>query len=687
MRICWSDTETYSEVPIANGTHAYAEKAEVMLWAFAIDDGPVEVWDLTAGAPMPDALAAALADPDFVFTFHNSHFDRTVLRHCGFEIPVSRVHDTMVKSLAHSLPGGLGKLCEIFDLPVDKAKDKDGRRLVPLFCKPHPEKKGYYLRRATRETHPAEWAKFVEYARLDVEAMRAVDAKLPTWNCSSSERALWELDQAVNDRGFAVDVDMARAAIASVQVEQARLADRTQALTDGDVQAATQRDEMLRHITRAYGVMLPDMQQSTLERRINDPDLPAALRELLAIRLQASTTSTAKYQTLLRAVSKDGRRRGTLQFCGAARTGRWAGRLFQAQNLARPTMPSADIACGIDAVKAGCADLLFDRPLELLSNCLRGVIVAPPGRKLACAALANIEGRVLAWLAGEQWKLQAFRDYDAGEGPDLYKMAYAKSFGVSPDDVTKDQRQIGKVQELALGYEGGVGAFVTFAAAYGIDLEAMAEQAFSAIPGDVLDEARSALEWTKREGRPTFGLSDRAWMVCDSFKRAWRYGHHATASFWRDLQDAARLAVQNPGRVFDCRRVSLRRDGAWLRIRLPSGRFLCYPGIRLGEGNKLSYMGVNQYTRQWARLETYGGKLAENITQAVARDVLADSMPRIEAAGYRTVLSVHDEPVTETPDTPEFNATHLSALMVVAPAWAEDLPLAAEGFEAARYRK
>ena len=685
MRICWSDIETYSEVPIACGTHAYAETAEVMLWAFAIDDGPVEVWDLTAGGLMPVLLTFALADPGCVFVFHNSHFDRTVLRHCGFEIPDHRVNDTMVKALAHSLPGGLDKLCEIFDIPVGKAKDKDGRRLVLLFCKPRPAKSN--PRRATRETHPAEWAKFVEYARLDVEAMRAIDAKLPTWNCSSSERALWELDQAINDRGFAVDVELARAAIATVQVEQARLADRTQALTGGDVQAATQRDEMLRHITRAYGVALPNMQQSTLERRINDPELPAALRELLAIRLQASTTSTAKYQTLLRAVSKDARLRGTLQFCGAGRTGRWAGRLFQAQNMTRPTMPSEDIACGIDAVKAGCADLLFDLLLQLLSNCLRGVIVAPPGRKLVCADLANIEGRGLAWLAGEQWKLQAFRDYDAGEGPDLYKMAYAKSFGVSPDEVAKDQRQIGKVQELALGYEGGVGAFVTFAAAYGIDLEAMAEQAFSAIPADILDEARSALEWTKRTDRQTFGLSDLAWMVCDAFKRAWRYGHPATASFWRDLQDAARIAVQNPGRAFDCRRVSLRRDGAWLRVRLPSGRYLCYPGVRLGEGNKLSYMGVNQYTRQWSRLETYGGKLAENITQAVARDVLADNMPRVEAAGYRIVLSVHDELITEAPDTPEFNAAHLSALMATPPAWAEDLPLAAEGFEAARYRK
>jgi DNA polymerase len=690
------DLETYSEVPIANGTHAYAERAEILLFAYALDDGPVSVWDCTAQPFMPDALADALDDPAVILYAHNSHFDRTILHHQGYHLPIARWRDTMVKALAHSLPGALGDLCDILKIPTDKAKDKAGRKLIHLFCKPCPATSK--VRRATRETHPAEWAKFIEYAGLDIEAMRAIDKKLPNWNYQGEELALWHLDQTINDRGFLVDLDLAHAAIRAVERAQKILANRANELTDGAVQAATQRDAMLRHLVAAYGIDLPDMQQNTLERRITDPDLPADLRELLAIRLQASTTSTSKYKTLAKAVSSDGRLRGTLQFNGASRTGRWAGRLFQPQNLPRPVLKQAAIDQGIEALKADCEDLIFGNVMELTSSAIRGCIIAPKGKKLVVADLSNIEGRVLAWLAGEEWKLRAFRDYDTiigrdakgkpiRKGHDLYNLAYAKSFGVDPDAVSKDQRQIGKVQELALGYEGGVGAFLTFAAIYNIDLEAMGEQAMGTIPANIMAEAVKALEWAKQQNRQTFGLSDRAWLVCDSFKRAWRYSHPAIASFWKDLEEAARMAVVSPGVTYECRMLKLHRGGAWLRIRLPSGRFLCYPIPQVDEAGKLSYMGVNQYSRKWSRLKTYGGKLAENVTQAVARDVLAGSMPAIETAGYRIVLTVHDEIISEAPDTPEFNADHLAGLMATAPTWANGLPLAAAGFEATRYRK
>lgn len=685
MTTLWLDLETYCEVPITNGTHAYAAGAEIMLFAYAFDDGPVKVWDCTTDAPIPRDLHAALNDPTVVLYAHNSHFDRTVLRHNGFDLSLPRWRDTMVKALAHSLPGSLGDLCDILKVPTDKAKDKAGRQLIMLFCKPRPATSK--VRRATRETHPADWAKFVEYAGLDIEAMRAIDKKLPAWNFQGDELALWHLDQTINDRGVMVDIDLAHAAIRAVERAQKVLAHRTNELTDGAVQAATQRDAMLRHLVAAYCIELPDMQQSTLERRIADPDLPPELRELLAIRLQASTTSTSKYKTLAKAVSSDGRLRGTLQFNGASRTGRWAGRLFQPQNLPRPVLKQDKIDQGIEALKADCEDLLFANVMELTSSAIRGCIVAPKGKKLVVADLSNIEGRVLAWLAGEDWKLQAFRDFDAGSGHDLYKLAYAKSFGIKPEAVTKDNRQVGKVQELALGYEGGVGAFLTFAAAYNIDLEAMGEQAIGAIPQPILNEANSALAWTKLNKRPTFGLSDRAWLVCDSFKRSWRYAHPAIASFWKDLQEAAVLAVSRPGVTFTCRMLKLRRDGAWLRVRLPSGRFLCYPSPQVDEAGKLSYMGVNQYSRKWSRLKTYGGKLAENVTQAASRDVLAGNMPAIEAAGYQIVLSVHDENITEADDRDEFNADHLAGLMATTPTWAENLPLAAAGFEAYRYRK
>ena len=686
MKTLYLDIESYCEVPINNGTYAYAEAAEVMLLAWAIDDGPVDVWDATLDPFMPEPLEQALAGPDTLVCAHNSSFDRTVLRHAlGVDISLTRWRDTMVKALAHSLPGALGTLCEILGVPTDKAKDKAGRQLVLLFCKPRPE--ASKIRRATRETHPAEWARFVEYARLDVDAMREIDRKLPAWNYEGAELALWHLDQQINDRGMLVDLDLAKAAIAAVKEAQDGFAERTQDLTLGLVGSSTQRDVLLKHLLEAYGVALPDLQQSTIERRVQDPNLPAELRELLAIRLQASATSTSKYQSLMRGVSRDGRLRGTLQFDGASRTGRWAGRLFQPQNLPRPTMRHGEIEAGIEALKAGCTDIVFPDVMALTSNAIRGCIIAPPGRKLVAADLSNIEGRKLAWLAGERWKLDAFRAFDAGAGPDLYKLAYAKSFGIDPDDVDRDQRQVGKVQELALGYEGGVGAFVTFAAVYGIDLEAMADAAVDVIDEAILNEARSALAWTKLQKRPRFGLSDRAWLVCDSFKRAWRNAHPAIVAFWADLENAAIFAIRNPGKPVTVQRLRLQRDGSWLRIRLPSGRCLCYPGARVEEDGKVSYMGVDQYTRKWQRLRTYGGKLAENITQAASRDVIGDAMPEIEAHAYEIVLTVHDEIVTEAPDDDDFSADNLAGLMARNPPWATGLPLAAKGFEGARYGK
>ena len=445
----------------------------------------------------------------------------------------------MIGALAHSLPGSLGALCEIFRLPVDKAKNKEGRQLLSLFCKPRP--KNSKIQRADRHSHPVEWAKFMDYARLDVEAMREIDKKIPHWNTQGAELSLWHLDQRINDRGVAIDIPLVDGALSAVDKAQKNLAKRTQALTQNEVQAATQRDVLLKHMLEVYQIALPDLQKSTLERRLTDPDLPEALRELIGIRLQAATTSTAKYKTLSRAVNSDGRLRGTLQFCGASRTGRWAGRLFQPQNLPRPVLAQSDIDTGIAALKSGCADILFDKVMELTSSVIRGCIVAPAGKKLVVSDLSNIEGRVLAWLAGEDWKTRAFADYDKGKGHDLYKLVYAKAFNVPPENVNKEQRQIGKVMELALGYEGGVGAFMTFASAYGIDLEAMAEDA--EIPAAVWNEAQRAWVWFNEQKRPTFGLSEQAFCVCDSFKRSWRYAHPHISTLWKTLESAAVEAI------------------------------------------------------------------------------------------------------------------------------------------------
>ncbi|MBD2797208.1 DNA polymerase I [Xenorhabdus sp. 18] len=683
--ILWLDLETYSETPIKNGTHAYAEHAEIMLFAWAVNNNPVQVWDVTSGAPMPAELHQMLHDPNVILFAHNSRFDRTVLRHDmpTLHLDISRWRDTMVQALAHGLPGALGALCEVLGIPADKAKDKEGKSLIQLFCKPRP--KNVAIRRATSKTHPAEWQRFVAYAGLDIEAMREVHKRLPKWNYQGNELALWHRDQQINDRGVRMDMELAIAAVDAVEQEQKRLAKRTQKLTDGDVQAATQRDAMLRHITAAFGVELPDMQKSTLERRIADPDIPVALRELLTIRLQASTTSTSKYKALMNGISADYRLRGTLQFCGASRTGRWAGRLFQPQNLPRATLNQSTIDTGIEALKTDCADLLFDNIMELTSSTIRGVIIAPAGKKLVVTDLSNIEGRMLAWLAGEHWKLRAFSDYDNGTGPDLYKLAYARAFNIRPDEVTKDQRQIGKVMELGLGYGGGVAAFLTFAMTYGMDLDELADAALPNIPAPVQRDARRWYTESVKQNN-TYGLSERVFITCDSLKRMWRNAHTATVPFWYELEEMVKRAISAPGTTILCRKLRIRRDGAWLRVVLPSGRAVCYPSPRLDDG-QISYMGTNPYSRKWQRLKTYGGKLVENVTQAAARDVLAGNMPRIEEAGYAIVLTVHDEVLTEAPDTLVYSHEHLSTLLATNPDWAPDLPLSAGGFEAYRYKK
>ncbi|WP_109882346.1 DNA polymerase [Morganella morganii] len=681
--ILWLDLETFSEKPIKYGTHSYAETVEIMLFAWAINNSPVNVWDITDKSPMPAELKQALTDPDTVIFAHNSHFDRTMLNHAGIKTNVRRWRDTMVQALAHGLPGALAALCEVLGVPTDKAKDKEGKALIQLFCKPRP--KNSALRRATGKTHPEEWKRFIAYAGLDIEAMREVHKRLPAWNYKDEELEHWHRDQEINDRGVCMDVRLAAAAIEAVEQEQKRLARLTQDLTDNEVQAATQRDALLQHISSAFGVDLPDMQKSTLERRISDPDIPLPLRELLAIRLQASTTSTSKYKALMNGVSADGRLRGTLQFCGASRTGRWAGRLFQPQNLPRPTLDQETIDNGIEALEAGCADLIYDDIMQLTSSALRGCIMAPEGKKLVVSDLSNIEGRMLAWLAGEAWKIKAFSEFDNGIGADLYKLAYARAFNISPDDVDKHMRQIGKVMELGLGYGGGVAAFLTFALTYGLNLDELADAALPNIPPKVKHEA---LNWYQKsvETKKTYGLSEKVFITCDSLKRMWRNAHPETVSFWYELEDTVRRAIASPGTTFPCRRLKVRRDKAWLRIVLPSGRAVCYPSPRVDNG-QISYMGVNPYSRKWQRLKTYGGKLVENVTQAAARDVLAANMPVIENHGYAIVLTVHDEVLTEAPDSTDFNHEQLSALLATNPGWAPDLPLSAGGFEAYHYRK
>lgn len=692
-RFVFCDTETYSEVDLfSSGVHRYAESptTEITVFVWAVDDGPPVVEDLT-GRKRPSAEAMALLnDPAVILVFHNVAFDRTLMRHCwGLDLPIERFEDTMVRALAHGLPGALGKIGAALGVDEDEAKDKKGRELVMLFAKPRP--KNHKLRRATRDTHPDDWAMFLSYAGQDVVAMRAIHRKLPNWNYRQGhpEMDLWYLDARVNNRGIQIDLDLARAAIDAVAVEQARLKAETNDATDGKVRSPSQRDELLSYILLEHGVRLPDMSADTLRRRAEDPNLPDPVRLLINLRLEATKTSTSKYKAAVNATSSDGRLRATQQFCGAARTGRVAHRLVQPGNLPRPSKGFDEAAqeLAIQSLKAGTADILHDDVMQLTADCIRGLIVAPPGRKLCIADLSNIEGRVLAWLAGENWKLDAFRAYDAGRGADIYKLAYARSFGVDAALVDKDQRQIGKVQELMLGYEGGVGAYLTGAATYGFNVGDLAASVYRATDPRTWKDTLGSYDWFQKKGL-TYGLPLDHWAACRVLVDAWREAHPNTKALWGALKEAFAGAVRKRGETFAVgQHLKVRCDGSWLRIRLPSGRYLCYLSPEVDADGNCSFMGVDQYSRQWKRIRTHGGKLAENVTQAVARDVMFYNAPSIEAAGYAIVLSIHDELLTETPDTDEFSSDALAALMSADPGWAKGLPLAAAGFETYRYRK
>lgn len=684
----WIDIETRSPVPIRHGTTKYATEAEVTVLSWALEDGPITVEDLSLGED---------CSPEFIMTVelvkalggtvwaHNAEFDRTLLEMRApwwqrLGVPLEMWRCTAALARLHGLPGGLDKLSIIFRLPIDEAKDKRGHDLIMLFCTPN--KAGGWN---TKYTHPRQWEEFLAYGGQDVVAMRAVYKKCPHWNATARMWSVYHLDQKMNARGVAMDLLLAHGAVESTTRAKKRLADKTLELTDGEVETANQRKRMLAYMAD-YGVSLPDLTADTVERRLEDESLPTHIKELLRVRQQASKASTAKYKRVLNQ-HVAGRLCNLLVFCGAARTGRWAGRTLQPQNLPRPKHEQKEIDIAIEFFRANEIELYdADNVLPLASSCLRGLIVASHGRKLSAADLANIEGRVMAWIAGELWKLDAYAAYDRGDGPDLYKIAYARAFNIRPEDVTKDQRQIGKVMELALQYYGGVGAFCSLADTYGLRLEALADSAWPVIPGPVKTRAKEAWVKAKRRKR-TYGLEERVWLVCHALVLMWRDAHPAITGFWEKLDTATKSATRRESTVFSVGKfIQVDRRGNWLRIRLPSGRYLCYPSAKADKYTS-SFLGIDPYTKQWVRISTYSGKRAENIVQAISADIIMDGLLAAEAAGYNPVLSVHDEAITEPPDEPQYNDEHLSELLIRSSSYAEGLPLAAAGFTGYRYKK
>lgn len=733
MSYLFLDFETFSEAYLKKvGSYAYAEHptTEVLICTYAFDDEPVQVWDCTDGSDMPGDLHRALRrlvkpNSRIKMVWHNgSMFDRLIMRHCwGFDIPVSNTIDTMIWAFRHALPGSLDALCEVLGVSADNAKDKRGKALIQRFSKPTP--KNYKIRRYTAETHPDEWALFIKYAVSDITAMREVFHKLPRWGNSEFEDRVLELDQLINDRGFKVDVALAEAAIEAVEKHKAQLQEEAQRKYGGSL---TGKDflPILRELAPAHRIH--NAQKSTLNDLLADDDLPDDARTIIEMRLGAASTASTKYNPLLLGRSSDDRRRGCLQYGGAKRTLRWAGKGFQPQNLARGYYHDDELDKGISALLKGRAHRRFD-VAKLTASTVRSCIIPEAGHKFVVADYSNVEGRGLAWLAGEETALDTFR-----AGLDIYCVTAGKMFGMDPDDIKKnfkEIRQIGKACELGLGYEGGVGAFVTFAKNLGLDLIEMAKTMDGTFPDHIWTATTRGYEWARiqeakrpphpgeKDDRPSYILDKKVWRTCDAIKRMWRESHPETVAFWRDLKDGILAAVRNPGREFWAG-AHLRKNGErairiwrtvefdssgmkvpgwWLCVELPSGRILSYPGIgvsvtketdedgRVNTNVRIKYQGENQLTRQWTTLYTHGGKACENIVQALCRDLLAYAMINVEGGGYPIVLSVHDELVCETPDTTEYTVAELEKLMCSLPEWAEGFPLVAEGQELKRYAK
>lgn len=723
MSYLFLDFETFSEADLKKvGSYAYAEhpSTEVLICTYAFDDEPVQVWDCTDGSDMPGDLHRTLRrlvkpNSRIKMVWHNgSMFDRLIMKHCwGFDIPVSNTIDTMIWAFRHALPGSLDALCEVLGVSADNAKDKRGKALIKRFSKPTP--KNYKIRRYTAETHPDEWALFIKYAVSDITAMREVFHKLPRWGNSEFEDRVLELDQLINDRGFKVDVALAEAAIEAVEKHKAQLQEEAQRKYGGSL---TGKDflPILRELAPAHRIH--NAQKSTLNDLLADDDLPDDARTIIEMRLGAASTASTKYNPLLLGRSSDDRRRGCIQYGGAKRTLRFAGKGFQPQNLARGYYHDDELDKGISALLKGRAHRRFD-VAKLTASTVRSCIIPEAGHKFVVADYSNVEGRGLAWLAGEDDLIEVFVN-----GVDVYKKLASTVFNVAYEDVTKDQRQISKAMVLGLGYAGGVGAFVTFAKNLGLDLNDMTNTLAGTFPDHIWAATARGYEWARiqeakrpprpgeKDDRPSYILDKKVWRTCDALKRMYREANTAIVQFWRDIEDAAMAAIRNPGKEFTAgpRGVKFSRNvetdnngnkvaGWWLRMTLPSGRVMSYPGVGLSvsketdEDGKVStnvrikYQGENQLTRQWGFQYTYSGKLVENCTQALCRDLLANALLNVEANGYPIVLHVHDEVICEVPDTPEYTVAELERLMCALPEWAEGFPLVAEGQELKRYAK
>jgi DNA polymerase len=654
------DKETRSPVDLKKeGLGRYVDHAdtEIVCICFAIDDGPVLTWFV--GEVFPQEVTEYLAG-DGPIVAHNAIFEWAVWNYVGtvkygFQpIPFTRFRCTQAQAYAMALPPSLEKAA--LALGIEHQKDMEGYRLMMKMCRPHGIKEdGHYI----WLEEPAQLKRLAQYCAQDVIVEREIGKR--TLPLSDSELALFHIDQMINWRGIKVDQLSIVCAMEVADTETEKLNQQLSLVTDGAVSATTQNVAFARWL-QSRGIECDGVAKDDVVEILERENVPEDVQLALRIRRDGAKSSVAKLSKMLTMVSKDGRIRGTMQYHGAQATGRWAGRGIQIHNFPRGKYEekvTEEIFQHLHKYKHLNHFSHLGQPLEIISNVLRSFIIAEHGHRFIAVDFNAIESRILAWLAGEYTKLELFK---RGECPyiflasNIYKVPYAEINKKDP------RRQLGKVGELACGFQGGVGA-----------IQAMAKMF-------------------------RMKLKDAE---CEVIKDGFRSTHPATVDFWYKLERSAIAAVRNPGKVYEVRGpivggpvIAYKKAGSFLFCKLPSGRKISYPYPKIepvktpwgSTKDGLTYMGEDSVSRKWERQIGYGGLFAENVAQAVGRDCLAEAIKRCELKSYPVVFHVHDEAVAEMPDG-RGSLAEMEKIMSVVPSWAAGLPIVAEGFEAKRYRK
>lgn len=650
------DVETYSSVDIKeSGAYKYIESPdfEILIIGYALNDNPVKIIDLAQGEEIPEEFEEALLDQDCIKVAHNAVFERLSFKRIGYNIPAEQWYCTSVKAAYCGLPLSLDEVSKALNL-TDKKLDT-GKALIKYFSCPCKATRINGMRTHNYPEHaPEKWEMYKEYNKYDVLAEREIFHRLEKYEIPEIERKMYVLDQNINDRGILVDIELAKSAIDVDNTYTSILVQQAQQLTGlKNPNSPTQIRKWIEDKTSNVVLSLSKESMPDLMKEFADyPDII----EMLNIRKKLSKTSIKKYYAMLNCAMKDHRVRGTFQFYGANRTGRWAGRLLQLQNLSKNHISHIEIPREmIRARDWESVEMMYDDVADILSQLVRTALIAPSGKVFSVADFSAIEARVISWLANEKWRMDVFH----GDGK-IYEATGAKMFNVPISAITKGSvlRDKSKISELALGYEGSLGAL-------------------------------------KRMGGERMGLSDTEMM---SLVRKWRSANPAIVDMWKEIDEASKEAVRYQRPVScTCRNIIFDCDGEFMTIQLPSGRKLFYYGPKfkdkkIGRSTMptrvLCYQGVVQETKQWGEIDTYGGKLTENIVQAISRDLLGNSMLNLEANGYYPVCHIHDEILSEVPEkNAQAYYEEMASIMGTPPEWASDLPLRADGYITPFYLK